>query len=201
MLTAAYHIIVIAVAAMAAIYGWRRGLSGQASNVMALAFGIVSARVFAPEIADAFSGMQAVREAEWRSAYVSGVLSTAVVYGVVYVLVDALTGVVGRMMRVFGRGLLGSLAGSLYSVFDRLVWTSIALNLLLALQPDCGLERYGDYGDGDVVTSTMLLAPALLGCDDVADLWHAGRLHDARLISQCTANPEAPCGVDIIINV
>ncbi len=184
MLTAAYHIIVIAVAAMAAVYGWRRGLARQTPNVLALAFGIVAARVMAPEIEPALASVQAVSEEPYRSAYVGGTLATGIVYIVVYTIVCTVCGALGRMLKVFGRGLLGALAGSVYALLDRMVWTSIAFNMLLAFQPGCGLERYGDYGDGDVVTSVMVLAPSLLGCDDVTDLWHAARLHDARMISQ-----------------
>ena len=173
MLTAAYHIIVIAVAAMAAVYGWRRGLARQTPNVLALAFGIEPA----------LASVQAVSEEPYRSAYVGGTLATGIVYIVVYTIVCTVCGALGRMLKVFGRGLLGALAGSVYALLDRMVWTSIAFNMLLAFQPGCGLERYGDYGDGDVVTSVMMLAPSLLGCDDVTDLWHAARLHDARMIS------------------
>ena len=45
---AAFHIIVIAVAAVAVVRGWRRGLSGQAASVLGFAFGTVCAHVMAP---------------------------------------------------------------------------------------------------------------------------------------------------------
>ena len=68
--------------------------------------------------------------------------------------------------------MLNSTAGSLFCLADWLMWTSIVLNLTLCAKPDCGLERCGDNGDGNVVAETMLFAPALLGGEDVCDLWH-----------------------------
>lgn len=178
-----YHIIVISVAAIAAFMGWRRGFSAQSSAILGLTFGIVAARVAYAEAVDVVVDLGIVKGENCRMSYAAGIVGSSAVFALTYLIVDALTGVIAKLLRPLGFGLLNSLGGALYCVFESLVWTSIALNMLLSFKPDCGLERYGDKGDGDAVASVMVLAPALLGSEDVTDLWHSCRLRDAQKIS------------------
>ena len=180
---AVYHILVIAVCALAAIRGWKRGLSGQVPSLLGLAFGVVCAHVGAHWGEQAVAGWDLADPSDCRFSYMTGNVARPLVYAVVYWCVSWLTGVVGRLLRPFGVGLLNSLAGVAFCVLDWLIWVSVALNLLLGFSPGCGLERCGDNGDGNIVSEVMLLSPSLLGCDDVEDLWHECRLRDARKIS------------------
>lgn len=186
---AAFHIVVIAVAACGAVRGWRRGLSGMAASVLGFAFGVVCAHVAAPWAEAQAAGLEIISPDDCRFGFVTGIAGRSAVYAAVYIAVKALASAIGKLLKPLGTGLLNSLAGSAFAILDWLMWTSIALNLLLCFRPDCGLERCGGNDDGNIVSETMLLSPALLGGDDICDLWHACRLHDARLISSASKEP------------
>lgn len=186
---AAFHIIVIAVAAVAVVRGWRRGLSGQAASVLGFAFGTVCAHVMAPWAEAEVASWGLIAPHDCRAAFLTGTVARSGTYAVVYTVAKALTSIIERLLKPLGTGMLNSMAGSLFCLADWLMWTSIVLNLTLCAKPDCGLERCGDNGDGNVVAETMLFAPALLGGEDVCDLWHKCRLRDARLISGVSKEP------------
>ena len=160
---AAFHIIVIAVAAVAVVRGWRRGLSGQAASVLGFAFGTVCAHVMAPWAEAEVASWGLIAPHDCRAAFLTGTVARSGTYAVVYTVAKALTSIIERLLKPLGTGMLNSMAGSLFCLADWLMWTSIVLNLTLCAKPDCGLERCGDNGDGNVVAETMLFAPALLG--------------------------------------
>lgn len=190
MQTAAFHIAVIAAGVFAAVRGWRCGLSAQTSSVLGMAFGLTVANMSGEWAEGTVAGWNMVADYDCRREFIIGNLGRGMVYTVVYLGVDFLTGILNRLLRPLGKGLLNSLAGSLFCILAWMIWASIALNALLCLHPTCGLENCGDQGDGNLVAEVMLLAPALLGTEDVCELWHACRLHDARLISSTYRNSQ-----------
>ena len=60
---------------------------------------------------------------------------------------------------------------------------SIAYNFLLALNPGSILLKSARSDDGNAVGEVMLLAPSLLGGEDVEELFHRVQLEEAKKIS------------------
>lgn len=189
MQTAVFHIVVIAAGTFAAVRGWHRGLSSQTSSILGMAFGLTMAHITGEWSEQIVAGWDIVAPEDCREEFVTGNIGRSAVFATVYIGVDFLTGILNRLLRPLGVGLLNSLAGSVYRLFVCMMWMSIAFNVLLCLRPECGLDNCGDQGDGNLVAEVMLIAPNLLGTEDVCDLWHICRLHDARLISFSSFDP------------
>lgn len=187
---AAYFILVILTAACGAVGGWRRGMAGLTPAVLAFAFGAVCAHIAAPWAEAEVMEAGRFSASDCRTPFIVGNLARGAVFIAVYAAVALLTSVVGKLLRGIATGVLSSLFGAVFGTFVWAMWTSVALNAIVALGIDPRLEKYGDAADGNAITEVMLLAPAILGCDDIADLWHACRLRDAKLISDArTSDP------------
>jgi len=186
---AIYHIIVIAVAGLAVIKGFRSGFTGQVSGILGFAFGTVCAHVFDSEaeafIRMIFPGLQG----RPGSSFIYSVTSAVLVYVVVYLLFRMLTRVLRSAMQVFYVGMLDSLLGAAFCLVKYMLLVSIVYNLILCVNPSSSLMKYASADDGNVVECVMLLAPGLLGCGSFEDLAHILQLKEARKIS-CNLNPE-----------
>lgn len=180
---AVYHLIVIAVAAVAIIKGFRSGFTGQVSGVLGFAFGTVCAHVF-DEQADSFMRMLLPGlEGHLGAGFIYSVTSSALVYVVVYLLFRMLTKVLRSAMQVFYVGMLDKLLGSAFCLTKYMLLLSIIYNLILCVNPGSSLMKYATAEDGNVVECVMLLAPGLLGCYSYEDLSHLLQLREAKKIS------------------
>lgn len=81
------------------------------------------------------------------------------------------------------RTILDNLGGSLFAILRNMLFLSIALNLLVALDAHSVLLRSARSDDGNTVLETMLLSPALLGGENVEELAHKIQLEEAKKIS------------------
>ncbi|MBD5309486.1 MAG: CvpA family protein [Bacteroides sp.] len=180
---AAYHIIVLVVAAVALFKGFRSGFTGQVSGILGFAFGTVCCHVFGEDVESVirmiFPGIADVP----GNTFIYSVLGVAVVYIAVYLVFRMLTGVLRSAMQVFGLGLLDRLFGSAFCMVKYLLFLSIAYNIIVCVNPDSPLMKYANADDGNVVECVMLLAPEFLGCYSFADLSHILQLRAARRIS------------------
>lgn len=187
---AIYHIIVIAVAALAVIKGFRSGFTGQVSGILGFAFGTVCAHVF-DEQAEGFVRMLLPGiQGRLGAAFIYSVISAVLVYVVVYMLFKMFTKVLRSAMQVFYVGMLDSLMGSVFCLVKYMLVVSIVYNLILCVNPSSPLMRYANADDGNVVECVILLAPGLLGCGSVEDLSHLIQLREAKKIS-CNINRAA----------
>lgn len=180
--SAALHILVILAAGVALIRGWRKGLARQTGDVLALAFGTVSAYVASPVLAA--DVLQLVPAGEgWCAEYVVSTLPACLVFAGVALLVRLCAFPVGRLLHNLWKSILDRLFGAAFCLLWWMMWLSVGFNLFLCWQPDSKLANLGGRDDGNAVEEVMLLAPALLGCSDVEDLWHLRRLEEAKYIS------------------
>lgn len=180
---AGYHLIVIAVAAFAVIKGFRCGFTGQISGILGFAFGSVCAHVFQPEAEACFRAILPGLRNAVASAFIYSLLSSATVYGIVYLLFKIFTKVLRAAMQVFYVGMLDAILGAFFCLFKYMLVLSIVYNLLLCINPSSQLIKYATADDGNVVESVMLLAPGILGCGNVYDLTHLIQLREAKKIS------------------
>lgn len=179
---ALYSLVICAVALAAAVRGWRRGFTGQVCSVLGFAFGSVCAHIFAPDVAAFFR-----HSSEGDPTYVSfktSFLSSAGVYVGIYALCIIATGIIRKALSVFDAGLLDSLLGALFCMFNWEVFMSILLNLVLCMNPEGELLRCCASGDANAPATVLLLAPAVIGSMDADDLHHLHQLRQARGISQ-----------------
>lgn len=183
MLNGIYHLIVIAVAVLAILTGYRKGFLRQLGALLAVAFGIVVARLVAADgmvyaddvVPGSISGFK-------RSFFVQ-TLTCGIVYLIVESLVEMITFPVGKMMKVFGSGVLDSIGGSVFRLFKYLMVVSILYNLIADFNPSGSLTRSSRQHDGNVVEGVMKIAPAILGFPDGEEVGHHQQLEDAKKIS------------------
>lgn len=178
-----YHLLVIVVVVIAVWTGWHRGLARQTNSIIGFALGAVCAHVFA-EPGEAFIiSVMPWLESGWAASFIVSNLSAALIYCLVYILFSSLTTMVSRAFSFLGTGVLNSLFGAAFRTFNWLLFTSIALNVMICCNPESRLLKYAADEDGNIAGSTLLLAPAILGCDDAEDLAHLFQLREARKIS------------------
>lgn len=180
---AAYHIIVIVVAAVALFKGFRSGFTGQISGILGFAFGTVCCHVFGEDAEQMLRGILPSIAEVPGNTFIYSVMSVAVVYLVVFLIFRMLTGVLRSAMQVFGLGLLDRLFGSAFCMVKYLLFLSIVYNIIVCINPYSPLMKYANADDGNVVECVMLLAPEFLGCYSFADLSHILQLREARRIS------------------
>lgn len=180
---AIYHIIVMGVAVIAVIKGFRVGFTGQVSGVLGFAFGTVCTHVFDSQAEEIVRMCLPWIQDRAGSAFIYSVLSAAIVYVSVYLIFRLLTRVLRSAMQVFYVGMLDSLLGAGFCLMKYMLMLSILYNLILCLNPTSRLLRYANADDGNVVECVMLIAPGLLGCGSVEDLSHLLQLREAKKIS------------------
>lgn len=180
---AIYHIIVMAVAAVAVIKGFRSGFTGQVSGILGFAFGTVCAHVFDTQSEAVVRAVFPGIEGAFGSAFIYSVISASLVYLAVYLLFKMLTKVLRSAMQVFYVGMLDSLMGSAFCLTKYMLMLSIVYNLVLCVNPESKLLEYANADDGNVVECVLLIAPGLLGCGSCEDLSHLIQLREAKKIS------------------
>ena len=186
----AYHIIVIVIAAVAVIKGFRSGFTGQVSGVLGFAFGTVCTHVFSDQAEAFMRTLFPALQGHVGSEFIYSVTSAAVVYVIVYLLFKILTKVLRSAMQVFYVGMLDRLLGAAFCLAKYMLLLSIAYNLIVCVNPSSQLMKYATSDDGNVVECVMLLAPGLLGCHSFEDFYHILQLREAKKISQCITENE-----------
>lgn len=179
----AYYIIVVIVAVWGILTGYRKGLLRQAGGVLGVAFGIAATRMLSPDFADAVDG--------WVPSWISGFNRPFVVdtlaCGIVYILssgfISLCTMPLGRIIGILGAGVLDSIGGAVFRLFQVLMVLSIVYNLLVALSPTSDLTRSSNRHDGNIVEGVMKIAPPILGFPGAEEVAYRQQLEDARKIS------------------
>lgn len=178
-----YHLTVLVAAAVGSIWGFRRGLARQAPSVTGMAFGIISTRILAPGLYGVLYRAFPSVHGHVEEQFVYDTLSTTIVFLSVYMVFSTITGFLGKALHRDDRSILDNLGGGIYGLFRYLMFVSIAYNFLLALNPGSILLKSARSDDGNVVEEVMQLSPAVLGGEDVTELFHRVQLEEAKKIS------------------
>lgn len=178
-----YHLIVMSVAAFAVVRGFRRGFARQLHSVIGMAFGIVSARLLSPALYDVIYGALPSVHGHVEERFVCDTISSTIVFTSVYLVFTTVTSFLSKVMQSDERTLVDNLGGAVYQFFKWMMFVSVAFNFLLALNPESELIKCAKSDDGNAVEEVMLLAPALLGGENVEDLSHRIQLEEAKKIS------------------
>lgn len=178
-----FHTVIIALAIIAAVRGFYKGLSGQVPDILGFAFGLVSARILAPAVEEGLRNALPFISGSEASAFTYSLLASASVFCAVFLIFKFITSIIGNALSMFGTGILNSLFGAAFCILKYMLFVSIAFNLILCVSPRSKLMDYARADDGNAVECVMLLGPSLLGCGDCLDLAHLLQLRDARKIS------------------
>lgn len=201
------HILVIAVAVWAAVSGFRKGLAGQASSVLGLAFGIVVTRVLSADAYNMAKSLFTGFDDAVCAPFILSVLSSGILYCLVFFVVKAFTIPLQKAVSFIGFGILDSLAGIAFSLASNMIFLSIFFNVYVCFVPQSTIMKYATAEDGNAVEAVMLLAPYALGCLSFEDLHHLIQLREARKISRNYCIPENVntigdgCGTEVFITL
>lgn len=181
---AVYLIVIVAVAVVGLVKGYRNGFTSQVANVLGFCFGVVSTRVLRIDTEEWLMGwLPGVPS--WDSPFIVATVASAIIYLVVYYGFDLLSGILKSIMQPLGKGTLNSLFGAAFCSFKWLMILSILLNLMFCLNTSSPvLLKASTASDANLTEEILLLAPGMLGGEDASDLAHRHQLKEARKISR-----------------
>lgn len=178
-----YTLIVLVVGALSVVWGFRRGLGRQTSSIVAIAFGLVSARLLAPGLQQVLYGAFDSLRGAVEEQFIYETLSASIVFVTVYGVFRAIISFIDRVIGQGEKTLIGNLGGALFATFKHLVMLSVLLNLMVGIDIDSKLMKQAQADDGNVVREILLLFPSLTGGSDVEDLALKIQLREAKKIS------------------
>lgn len=187
-----YHLLVIVVAILAVVRGYRRGLTGQVTSVLGLAFGVVIAHILVPGLTDALAGFCGYARNPARAQFLASNLAASAIYFIIYLIFCAITKIVRAAMNMIGTSLLDSIIGAMFCLYNYMLMLSAIFNVLVGWHPGSSLMHDGRSDDGNVVALVLKIAPAALGSESFADFAHSMQLEDARKISQILPADTSP---------
>ncbi len=178
-----YTLVVLVVGALSVVWGFRRGLCRQTSSIVAIAFGLVSARLLAPGLQRVLYGAFDSLRGAVEEQFIYETLSASIVFVTVYGVFRAILSFIDRVIGQGEKTLIGNLGGALFATFKHLVMLSVLLNLMVGIDIDSKLMKQAQADDGNVVREILLLFPSLTGGSDVEDLALKIQLREAKKIS------------------
>lgn len=182
-MNAIYHLLAIVVAVLGLIRGYRSGLTGQATAVIGMAFGIVCAHLFSPPVEDWLWSILPGIGYSFAGDLFLGMLAAAIPFTLVFLLMMCLHSIFRSAMQVFDTGILDQIFGAAFCSVKYLFFLSILLNLMVDLNPRSEVVKFATDHDANMVELVMKLAPYPLGAPDVEELAHRVQLEDAKKIS------------------
>lgn len=180
---ALFLLIVLIVAGFSLVGGFRSGFTSQTASFLGLIFGAVCARVFSAEFSDSFQWASLFTVSEDIGPYAANLVCSVIVYCVVFAFFSLFSWILRNALSVIPKGMFNRLLGAFFALAKNLLWVSIFFNLILCFNNQNALLEYERAADGNLVSSVMALAPALLGCYGAEDFSHFYQLEDAKSIS------------------
>ena len=122
-------IIILVVALLGFVFGYRKGIIGQIGQLLALLAGIVAARMFGPHVARFLSTVD-----------LPGILELAVGYVLVFLAAFFLVWVIARILRkavrIVSLGIIDRLCGAVFKAALWIFILSLILNIYLLIRHD-----------------------------------------------------------------
>lgn len=177
------HVIILLLALVGSVWGFRKGFVRQTPGIIGVAFGIVSTRILSAPMIDILYGALPSAHGSVGEAFVYSAIANAIVFTGVYVVFATVTSFLSRLLKRDDRTILDNIFGGVFALFKYMLFASVALNFLVGINTGSSLMKNVKSDDGNIVEETMLLAPAILGGPDVDDLSHLQQLEEAKKIS------------------
>ncbi len=178
-----YPVIVLLLIAISAVWGFRRGLARQTPTVIGTAFGIICTHILTPGLNEVMQGAFTMVHGHPEEKFVYDTISSAIIFISIYLIFRTVTFFLANVFNMENSTILDNLGGALFALFKNMLILSIILNLIVALNIKSSLLRTARSSDGNTVFEVMMLSPAVLGGEDVEDLFHKVQLEEAKKIS------------------
>lgn len=178
-----YPVIVLLLIAISAVWGFRRGLARQTPAVIGTAFGIICTHILTPGLNEVMQGAFTMVHGHPEEKFVYDTISSAIIFISIYLIFRTVTFFLANVFNMENSTILDNLGGALFALFKNMLILSIILNLIVALNIKSSLLRTARSSDGNTVFEVMMLSPAVLGGEDVEDLFHKVQLEEAKKIS------------------
>lgn len=177
-----YHILVISVALVALMKGFRRGLTRQVSGVLGFVFGIVAARTLGSEFENWLM--------QWMPKFYHPVAKTfffsTLSYGLIWcgsiMAFSMLTKILNIVLGYMQVGIMNSMAGAVFTLLKYLMMLSLLFDLAICRPYGSPLMHCAQHDDGNLVDGVVRLAPYVLGSMSADEyvlkvqLWEAKRI-------------------------
>lgn len=179
---AMYHILVISVALVALMKGFRRGLTRQVSGILGFVFGVVAARTLGPEFENWLM--------QWMPRFYHPVAKTfffsTLSYGLIWcgsiLAFSMLTKILNVVLGYIPVGIMNSMAGAVFTLLKYLMMLSLLFDLAICRPYGSPLMHCAQHDDGNLVDGVVRLAPYVLGSMSADEyvlkvqLWEAKRI-------------------------
>lgn len=195
-----YPVIVLLLIAISAVWGFRRGLASQTPAVIGTAFGIICTHILTPGLNQVMQGAFTMVHGHPEEKFVYDTISSAIIFFSIYFIFRTVTFFLANVFNKENSTILDNLGGALFALFKNMLILSIILNLIVALNIKSSLLRTARSSDGNTVFEVMMLSPAVLGGEDVEDLFHKVQLEEAKKISmnENKITPKRVINIEII---
>lgn len=178
-----YHIIVIALAILGVLSGYRKGLIRQLGSVMAVAFGIVLAIILAPDFTVTVENTMPSFISGFKREFIAKTLSCTIIYVLVTGLLELVLIPLNRLMKIMDMGIINSIGGAIFRSFQYLMLLSLFYNLIIDFNPAGPLTRISRLHDGNVVEGVIKMSPAILRFPGGEEVAYYQQLEEAKRIS------------------
>ena len=155
-------LIVFGILALAALWGYNKGLVAQLGALAAIVVGIVVCRLFGPSAVMAVNS-DGPSEASPLNYYGLTVLVYAVLYFVAYYAVIIVSKMLRSVIRALKVGPLDRMAGAILNLGKFVLVISFVLNVYLFICPDADLCHKSQVAGGAVMEKILSVAPAVMG--------------------------------------
>lgn len=180
---AIYHIMVIAVALVAMLRGFHRGLTRQVSGILGFVFGIVAARTFGPDFEIWLMGWVPKFYEPVGKTFFFSTLSYGLIWSACVLSFSMLTKILNIVLGYLPVGIMNSIAGAVFTLVKYLMFLSLLFDLAICRPQDSPLMHCVRHDDGNLVDGVVRLAPAILGSMSAEEYALRVQLWEARKIS------------------
>lgn len=180
---AIYHLLVIVVALMAMMNGFRKGLIRQVSGILGFVFGLVAARSLGPDFMLWLEAWMPRLYHPVAKAFFFSTLAYGLIWAASMLTFSILTNVLNVVLSCLPAGIMNSIAGAVFNLLKYLMCLSLLFDLAICRPFDSPLMHCARHDDGNLVDGVIRLAPALLGSMSADDYVLKVQLWEAKSIS------------------
>lgn len=155
-------LIVFGILALAALWGYSKGLVAQLGALAAIVVGIVVCRLFGPAAVH-LANPELGSEASPLPRYGFTILVYAVLYFVAYYGVILVSRMLKSLIHALKVGPLDRIGGAIFNLGKFLLVISLVLNVYLFVCPDADLCSKSQVAGGKAMEKIISVAPAVLG--------------------------------------
>lgn len=157
-------IFILIIFAVAAFFGFTKGIVRQIGSVAGVVVGYIAARLLGSSIGVAiFAHADEVENASTISTHMARVLGSIVVFIAVFIGVVIVTRLVRGVVSMAGLGILDRVGGALFSVLKWFLAVSMVLNIWLYISPSSEMAEQSHLLGGSAIDYILKLFPWIMG--------------------------------------